>query len=269
MRPLRVGVLCSRRAPGLTYLLEQDANRRRLYDVVCCLTSEESFAEEAVAGKYGIPVIAHAIRQFCRGRGCRLSDPIARRAYDTEMVERLVAYDVDLIVLASYLYVLSEPMLSSFRHRIVNIHHSDLTLLNADGSPSLSGLRAVRDALLKGLDETRATAHLVTKQLDQGPPFLRSWAFPVSPLVAHALTNQAGDVLKAYAYAHQEWMIRATWGPLAAAAIDLVARGCLDLAQLAGMSNRESPWELGEDGKIRGQGPLQPAHASLQMAWVS
>lgn len=271
MRTLRVGVLCSRRAPGLRYLLNEDANRGRLYDLVCCLTSEDSFAEQAVAMNCGIPVIAHPIRQFCRTRGWRLSDPIGRAAYDSETVERLGSYQIDLIVLASYLYVLSEPVLASFGHRIVNIHHSDLMRRNDDGSPRLPGLRAVRDALLEGIGHTRATVHLVTKELDQGPPFLRSWPFPVSPLVADALTNQAHDVLKAYAYAHQEWMIRATWGPLAAAAIELVARRRLDLSELAEASNTELelPWELDEDGRIHGRGPLRTTEMPLPMARVS
>lgn len=271
MRPLRVGILCSRRAPGLTYLLHEDANRRGRYDLACCLTSEESFAEQDVAAECGIPVIAHPIRQFCRARGWPLSDPFGRAAYDREMAERLAPYSLDLIVLASYLYVLSEPMLASFRYRIVNIHHSDLTLRGEDGSPRLPGLRAVRDALVAGADETRATVHLVTQELDQGPPFLRSRPFPVSPLVADALTSRAVDVLKAYAFAHQEWMIRATWGPLAAAAIDLVAREHLDLRDLAETSAEElaRPWELDRDGSIHGRGPLQRTEMPAGMGRAS
>ena len=66
---LRVGVLCSHRAPGLTYLLDEDPNRGRLYDIACCLTTEDSFAEREVAAHRGIPVIAHPIRRFCQARG--------------------------------------------------------------------------------------------------------------------------------------------------------------------------------------------------------
>lgn len=270
-RPLRVGVLCSRRAPGLTHLLEYDANRGRHYDVVCCLTSEDAFAEQAVAADCGVAVMAHPIRQFCRTRGWCLSDAVGRAAYDSEMVERLASYRLDVILLAGYLYVLSEPMLAFFRHRIINIHHSDLTLRNDDGTPRLPGLRAVRDALAAGVHETRATVHLVTKELDQGPPFLRSWAFPVSPLVADAAKNRAFDVLKAYTYAHQEWMIRATWGRLASGAIELVARGRLDLRMLAETPDGERalPWDLDEDGTIHGPGPLQGTETPVAIARAS
>ena len=269
--PLRVGVLCSHRAPGLTYVLDRDVNRGRLYDVVCCLTSEDSFAEEAAAAAHDVPVMSHPIRRFCRARGWCLLDPIGRAAYDSETVRLLAPYRPDLVVLAGYLYVLTEPMLASFPHRVINVHHSDLTVRNDDGRSRLTGLRAVRDAILTGAHETRATVHLVTEELDQGPPFLRSWAFPVSPLVSDALASHATDVLKAYVYAHQEWMIRATWGSLMAGAIELIARRRLDLSELTQMSHSElgAPWELDEAGRIRGRGPLRPAQEPLHMARVS
>lgn len=258
MARLRVALLCSHRVPGLTYLIQRDANCGSLYDIVCCVTSEESFAGEDVAAEYGIPVIVHPIRQFCRTHRCQLSDASGRAAYDQALVRRLAPYRLDLIVLTSYLYVLTEPMLAAFPRRIINIHHSDLTVRTCDGGPRWPGLRAVRDALLTGAQETRATVHLVTRPLDEGAPFLRSWPFPVSPLVAEALRRRADDVLKAYAYAHQEWMIGATWGPLAATAIDLVARGHIDLAALAETSPESCgrPWDLDEDGRIHGRGPL-------------
>jgi folate-dependent phosphoribosylglycinamide formyltransferase PurN len=265
---MRVGVLCSHRAPGLTHLLDRDVNRGRLYEIVCCLTSEESFAEQAAAADHGVPVIAHPIRRFCRAQGWRLSDPIGRAAYDTETVAHLAPYRVDLVVLASYLYVVSEPMLASFGRRIINIHHSDLTLRNGTGGPQLPGLRAVRDAILAGAHETRATVHLVTALLDEGPPFLRSWAFPVSPLARDAVRARAADVLKAYAYAHQEWMIRATWGPLMAGAIELIARQRLDLSALAETPDDELEvtWDLEESGGISRPSPVRTPGLARQVA---
>jgi methionyl-tRNA formyltransferase len=85
------------------------------------------------------------------------------------------------------------------------------------------GLRAVRDAIFAGETETRATAHLVTERLDEGPILCLSEPFPVSPLVRDALSWGAADILKAYAYAHQEWMIRSAWGPILSVAIASVA----------------------------------------------
>jgi len=258
MERLRVGVLCSHRAPGLSYLLDRDANRGRLYDVACLLTSEDACADAAAAAAHGIPVLFHSIREFCRTHGVRLADPVARASYDRVTVERLMPFGIDLIVLSSYLLVLSAPMLSAFRDRIINVHHSDLLLRRRDGTPQLPGLRAVRDAIIGGARVTRATVHLVTERLDAGAPFLRSRPFPVSPLAADARRHGDMDVVRAYAWAHQEWMIRATWGPLLARAIELIAARRVNLAALARVPNTAlpPPWDLDEGGVLHGAAPM-------------
>jgi folate-dependent phosphoribosylglycinamide formyltransferase PurN len=256
--PLRVAVLCSHRAPGLDHLLERDQNRGVLYDIVCCLTAEETFADREVVMSHGIPLVVHSMRSFCHEHGYSVSDRTGRAAYDTATTIKLQPYQPDVIVLASYLYLLTAPMLATFPNRIVNVHHSDLTRRDAAGRALFPGLRAVRDAILAGERETRATVHVVTTELDQGPPLLRSWAFPVSPLADFALASSAKDVLKAYVFAHQEWMIRATWGPLLASAIELIATGRFDLARLAVMAPDRLglPWDLDERATVIGGGPL-------------
>jgi folate-dependent phosphoribosylglycinamide formyltransferase PurN len=252
-RPLRVAVLCSRRAPALRYLLQHDRNRGVLYDVVACLTSDDTFEDEEIVGAADVPLLRHSIWEFCRRNAWRVSERSARIAYDAITRRRLASYDVDLIVLDAYLYRLSHPVLWAYPGRIINVHHSDLLERDAAGNCRFVGLRAVRDAILAGAPATRATVHLVTDQLDQGPPLLRSWPFPVAPLVQSALAWGAADILKAYAYAHQEWLIRATWGPLVATTIRLIAEGRLDLRrryQTAGPLF-PPPFELDEDGRVR------------------
>ena len=108
-----------------------------------------------------------------------------------------------------------------------------------------------RDAIIAGETETRASLHLVTEALDEGPVLLRSWAFPVSPLVADARAANAREVLHAYAFAHQEWMLRNAWGRLLAHGLELAADAPLSLESgrfrigpIAG------PWEISERGGI-------------------
>ena len=230
---MRVTVLCSHRAPGLACLLEEDLNRGRLYDIVCCMTTEEAFSDGDLVAAHRIPLVVHPIERFCRERGSRASDMALRDAYDAATVEYLTEYRPDIVVLAGYLYLLTEPMLNAFPNRIINVHHSDLTRRDVTGRARFVGLRAVRDAILAGEEETRATVHLVTRELDQGPPILRSRAFPVSPLARDAIRTGAVDVLKAYVFAHQEWLIRSAFGPLLAAALESLATGHCDLEELA------------------------------------
>jgi len=219
--PLKVAVLCSHRAPGLVSLLNADAHRGTDYEIVCCLSSSETFAEEVRVERRGVPCIAHSIRAFCAARGTSITDLGARVAYDTATLDLLKPFSPDLLVLDGYLLLLTDPVLERFDSRIINIHHSDLLLRNEIGGPRYPGLRAVRDALLAGETETRATAHIVTARLDDGPVLLRSWPFAAPPVVAWALAHGATDVFRAAAWAHQEWMLRSAWEPMLERVLDL------------------------------------------------
>jgi len=217
----RVAVLFSRRCPGLSSLLA--GHRRREFDLVCALTSEGDFAERDALRDLRIPLVAHPIRDFHRDARLPLADLEARRDYDRRSAGLLAPYRPDVLVLSSYLYLLTDPLLDAWPGRILNVHGSDLSRTGADGRPLYRGLRAVRDAIRAGERETRATAHIVTPELDAGPILLRSRSFPVSPMVGDLRRAGATHALDAYAYAHQEWMLQTAWGPLLTSAIALVA----------------------------------------------
>ena len=69
--------------------------------------------------------------------------------------------DVELIVLARYMQVLSEELTNEYAGKIINIHHSFL--------PSFKGARPYHQAFDRGVKVIGATAHYVTKDLDEGP----------------------------------------------------------------------------------------------------
>jgi folate-dependent phosphoribosylglycinamide formyltransferase PurN len=244
-----VAVLCSHRAPGLVSLLNRDPRRGHDYEVVCCVSSGETFAEEVRVERRGVPCIPHAIRPFCAARGAALRDMDARVEYDLATLEILKPYNPDVLLLDGYLLLLTDPVLRRFEGRIVNVHHSDLHRRNLLGEPRYPGLHAVRDALFGGEPETRATAHIVTETLDDGPVLLRSWSFPVAPVARWAFDRGAADVLRACAWAHQEWMLREAWTPMLERAIELAGQAFdrpgapLDVAALG-------EWVLEEDGTL-------------------
>ena len=68
--------------------------------------------------------------------------------------------DIDLVVLARYMQVLSPRFCKSMDGKIINIHHSFL--------PSFKGARPYNQAYLKGVKIIGATAHYVTNLLDEG-----------------------------------------------------------------------------------------------------
>src|SRR5689334_24187279 len=153
-RPLRVAVLCSHRAPGLLYLLNQSPDRGVAYEIVGCVTNQETFAEEVRVERRGIPTRSHSIAAFYDAHGARdRRDMELRAAYDAETLKILEPWFPDAILLDGYLHLVTAPILERFRHRVLNLHFSDLTLRQRDGAPRYPGIRAVRDALYAGCPE--------------------------------------------------------------------------------------------------------------------
>jgi phosphoribosylglycinamide formyltransferase 1 len=85
----------------------------------------------------------------------------SREERDLVMATWLEEHGVELVVLAGYMHLLTEPFLRRFPERIVNVHPSLL--------PSFPGAHAIRDALAAGADPTGVTVHYVDEGLDTGP----------------------------------------------------------------------------------------------------
>ena len=245
-------MLCSSRAPGLADLFERDPARGRAYDIVCVVTSEQSFAEQDLARRRGAVVAYHPISDFYDGdlRSLR-RDPATRRIYDHDTLNILRVHQPDIVLLAGYRYLVTEPLLEAFPRRILNLHYSDLTIRHADGRPVFAGRRSVRDALMAGEKETAATLHLVNELPDGGAPIVRSWPHAVSPMVAFARQWHADEMLKAYSYAHQEWMIRAASGPVLMAGLHLITGQAVDLDAIGGENPAKvMPWVVDDRGRL-------------------
>jgi phosphoribosylglycinamide formyltransferase 1 len=88
-----------------------------------------------------------------------------REARDAAIAEWLAGREVDLIVLAGYMELVSEPFVARFRNRIVNVHPALL--------PSFPGLDAVQQALDHGVKVTGVSVHFVDEEIDSGPIILQ------------------------------------------------------------------------------------------------
>jgi phosphoribosylglycinamide formyltransferase 1 len=215
----RVAVLCSRRCPGLESLFA--GHRRGNFELVVFVVSDGGLPDREPFARAGVAVRDHTIRAFYAGRP--LSDLARRREFDERTVALLEPHRPDFVLLSSYLYRLTEPMLEAYPGRVANVHGSDLLRKGGDGRPLYTGLRAVRDAIAAGEGETRATAHVVTEKLDDGPILRCSRPFPVSPFVAELRRRGLSHAVHAYAFSHQEWMLETAWGPLLTDSVALLA----------------------------------------------
>jgi phosphoribosylglycinamide formyltransferase-1 len=95
-----------------------------------------------------------------------------REERDLVMATWLEEHDVELVVLAGYMHLLTKPFLARFPDRVVNVHPSLL--------PAFPGAHAVDDALAAGVETTGVTVHYVDEGLDSGE-VIRQEAVPVEP----------------------------------------------------------------------------------------
>ncbi len=95
-----------------------------------------------------------------------------RPARDGAIADWLEEHDVDLVVLAGYMQLLSAAFIARFPNRIVNVHPALL--------PSFPGLDAVGQALEHGVLITGVTVHFVDEGVDSGPIILQR-PVPVPP----------------------------------------------------------------------------------------
>jgi formyltetrahydrofolate deformylase len=89
--------------------------------------------------------------------------PVGEDAADQErrVLEALDGYEVELVVLARYMRILSNGFIERYPMRIINIHHSFL--------PAFVGANPYRQAHERGVKLIGATAHYATAELDEGP----------------------------------------------------------------------------------------------------
>ena len=104
---------------------------------------------EAVTARYGVPFHLFPV------------DKERKEATEQAELALLDEHGVDLVVMARYMQILSPVLLTPYRHRVINIHHSFL--------PAFSGGNPYRQAFSRGVKLIGATAHYATEDLDEGP----------------------------------------------------------------------------------------------------
>ena len=86
--------------------------------------------------------------------------------YDNALTNLLKAKEIDVVVLAGFMTILGNKVISAFENRIINIHPSLIPSFCGEG---YYGLRVHEEALKKGVKVTGATAHFVNEICDGGP----------------------------------------------------------------------------------------------------
>ena len=84
-----------------------------------------------------------------------------KKSQEAQIMARIETLEIDVVVLARYMQILSKEFCTEFAGHIINIHHSFL--------PGFKGARPYHQAYERGVKVIGATAHFVTEDLDEGP----------------------------------------------------------------------------------------------------
>lgn len=115
---------------------------------IAAVVSNHTDFEELV-GSYGVPFRHIPVTRDTKAQA------------EAELLKLVRAENVELVVLARYMQVLSDDLCTQLSGRIINIHHSFL--------PSFKGAKPYHQAHARGVKLIGATAHYVTADLDEGP----------------------------------------------------------------------------------------------------
>jgi formyltetrahydrofolate deformylase len=143
----RLGVFVSRAEHALLELLWQQRAGDLAADIAVVISNHTNNAE--LVHRQGIPFVHVPISAATKPEG------------EAEELRILAEYQVDAVVLARYMQVLSPDFLSRYPGRIINIHHGFL--------PAFVGANPYQAAYERGVKLIGATAHYVTEDLDAGP----------------------------------------------------------------------------------------------------
>jgi formyltetrahydrofolate deformylase len=146
-RPMRTLVMVSSEGHCLNDLAFRQRSERLPIEMVAVVSNHETLAD--LAAFYGIPF--HHV-------------PVTRETKaeaESELLRLVETLDVELVVLARYMQILSDDLCRALAGRIINIHHSFL--------PSFKGARPYAQAHARGVKLIGATAHYATAELDEGP----------------------------------------------------------------------------------------------------
>ncbi|WP_026374991.1 phosphoribosylglycinamide formyltransferase [Aestuariibacter salexigens] len=155
MEACRIVVLVSGNGSNLQAIIDHLEKGKTEGEIVAVFANRPSAYGLTRASDAGIP--AHCIDHKAYA---------SREEYDAALMQHIDSYSPDLIVLAGFMRILTEPFVQHYHGRMLNIHPSLL--------PKYKGLDTHQRALDAGELEHGASVHFVTAELDGGPVIIQS-----------------------------------------------------------------------------------------------
>lgn len=160
-RPLKLGIMASGNGSNFEAIAEAIKEQQLNAQVQVLIYNNPGAKAVARAERWGVPSVLLNHREFS-----------SREDFDRKIVETLQQLDVDWVIMAGWMRLVTPVLIDAFPNKIINIHPSLL--------PSFRGARAVEQALDAGVKIAGCTVHLVTLEVDSGPILMQA-AVPVLP----------------------------------------------------------------------------------------
>jgi len=156
-----LGMLASGSGSNLESISNAIANGKLQAKIAIVIYNEpDAFAKQR-ADKFGIPAILVNHRDYK-----------SRTDLDRAIIDLLKQYNIDLVIMAGWMRIVTQVLIDAFPERILNIHPSLL--------PSFKGIQAIEQAFNYGVKITGCTVHLLSLEVDSGK-ILKQAAVPILP----------------------------------------------------------------------------------------
>jgi phosphoribosylglycinamide formyltransferase 1 len=158
--PLRLGIMASGSGSNFGAIAQAIQAGQLSAEIAVLIYNNPGIQAIERAATYQVPTVFHDHRG------------LARTELDSQIVQTLQAHQVNCVVMAGWMRVVTPVLIDAFPDRVLNIHPSLL--------PSFPGIRAIEQALEAKVKITGCTVHLVRPEVDSGPILIQA-AVPVLP----------------------------------------------------------------------------------------
>ena len=158
-----MAVLASGRGSNLQAIIDAIESKVLQAQIVAVISNKKESVALERARKHGLPDLFVDPKPFA-------GQPDSREAYDRALLEVLEQRQVELVLMAGYMKIVTPVLVNAYANRMMNIHPSLL--------PSFPGLEVQKKAIDWGCKLAGCTVHFVTEGVDEGPIILQA-AVPV------------------------------------------------------------------------------------------
>ena len=156
---LKIGVLASGKGTNFQELINLSKDENLDIDIKVLITNNGNAGCIRRAQEANIPHKVISTSEF-----------LQKKLFEAEIINTLISFDVELIVMAGWMKIVSSSFVNRFKGKIINIHPSLL--------PSYKGSNAINEALSNGALITGCSVHFVETEVDSGSLIMQA-ALPV------------------------------------------------------------------------------------------